>query len=37
LTLEVIDHLLSIATGEQRQVLEGYREKLAEISVQLKE
>jgi SulP family sulfate permease len=37
LTLEVIDHLLSIASGEQRQVLEGYREKLAEISVQLKE
>ncbi len=31
LTLEVIDRLLSLATGEQRQVLEGYRQKLSEI------
>jgi hypothetical protein len=36
LTLEVVDHLLSIATDEQRQVLTGYRKKLAEISLQLK-
>jgi len=36
LTLEVIDRLLTLATGEQRQVLEGYRQKLAEITQQLK-
>jgi MFS superfamily sulfate permease-like transporter len=37
LTLEVVDHLLSIATDEQRQVLSSYRKKLAEISLQLKQ
>jgi high affinity sulfate transporter 1 len=31
LTVEVIDRLLSLASGEQRQILEGYRQKLAEI------
>jgi SulP family sulfate permease len=37
LTLEVVEQLLSIATGEQRQALAGYREKLAEIGVKLKQ
>lgn len=37
LTLEVIDHLLSIATGDQHQILVDYRKKLAEINANLKQ
>jgi MFS superfamily sulfate permease-like transporter len=37
MTLEVIDRLLILANDSQRQVLEGYNQKLAEISQQLKE
>jgi sulfate permease, SulP family len=36
MTLEVIDRLLSLANDSQRQVLEGYRQKLAEMSQQMK-
>jgi hypothetical protein len=37
LTLEVLDRLISLANDKQRQVLEGYRQKLAEISQQMKQ
>jgi high affinity sulfate transporter 1 len=36
LTLEVIDRLLSLTSGEQRQALEGYRQILSEIALPLK-
>lgn len=36
-TLEVVDQLLTFTTGEQYQFLASYRDKLAEISVQLKQ
>jgi hypothetical protein len=37
MTLEVIDRLVSLADDSQRQVLEGYRQKLAEMSQQMKQ